>query len=221
MKFEKGIAKKYRQSIDDAFDTILDKGNKLHRFLIENIVESEMIICVYPVAKVNASGICGVTNPNLTNERIQSERLDLTEAFKEVFITFAEETIDNGGQRGCEGTLVHEGRHAYDFARAIASFSNADNEKPFNPTLYEIEWEGHISAAQYMLQIGKDEYIQEGLDLLVLGELNGKHYVNDKGIKKRLKNSYGLEEGGNLGLRVSEMMNLKMRSKGIIKSLFG
>ncbi len=220
MKFDKGINKKYRKSIDDAFQTILAKGDKFHKFVAKNILESQMIICVFPVSKVNASGISGVTNPTLANERILSERLDLDEAFKEVFITFAEETIDNGGQRGCEGTLVHEGCHAYDFARAIASFSNADNEKPFNPTLYELEWEAHVSAAEYMLRIGKDEYIQEGLDLLVLGELNGKHYVNEKGIKKRLKNSYGLEQGGNLGPRISEMTDLKMRKKGIIKSLF-
>ncbi len=211
MKFDKGIAKKYRQSIENAFDTILDKGNKFHRFMMQSIIESEMIVCVFPVAKVHASGITGVTDSTETNQRILSERLDLTEALKQCYITIAEETIDTGGQRGCEGTFVHEGRHAYDFARAVASFSNADKEKIYNPTLYEMEWEAHISAAEYMLQIGKDEYIQEGLDLFVLGETNGKHYVNDKGIKKRLRESYGLSLDGKLGPKASEMMSLTMR----------
>lgn len=213
MKFDKGIAKKYRQSIDDAFDTIISKGNKFQRFMMETIVKSEMIVCVFPVSKVNASGITGITNPDKTNRRILSERLDLHEALAETFITIAEETIDTGFQRGCEGTFVHEGRHAYDFARAVASFSKADIEPVFNPTLYELEWEAHQTAGDYMLQIGKDEYIREGLDLLILGELNGKYYVNDKGIKKRLQDSYGLSLDGNHGRRVSEMIGLQMRGR--------
>jgi hypothetical protein len=213
MKFDNGIAKKYRQSIEDAFDTIINKGNKQHRFIIEQIIISEMIVCVFPVSRVNASGITGITNPDKTNKRILSERLSLHEALGETFITIAAETIDTGFQRGCEGTFVHEGRHAYDFARAVASFSNADNEPPFNPTLYELEWEAHQTAGEYLLQIGKDEYIQEGLDLLLLGELNGKYYVNDKGIKKRLKDSYGLSLEGNHGKRVADMIGLKIRGR--------
>jgi hypothetical protein len=213
MKFDKGIAKKYRQSIEDAFDTIINKGNKFQRFMMESIAKSEMIVCVFPVSKVYASGITGITNPDKTNQRILSERLDLHEAFAETFITIAEETIDTGFQRGCEGTFVHEGRHAYDFARAVASFSKADIEPVFNPTLYELEWEAHQTAGDYMLEIGKDEYIREGLDLLILGELNGKYYVNDKGIKKRLKDSYGLSLDGDHGKRVSEMIGLKMRGR--------
>ena len=223
MNFEQGIDNKYRTSIEDAFETILAEGDKFHQFMMQTIIESEMIVCVYPVSKVNASGITGVTNPSSTNKRIFSERLDLNEAFKEVFITIAEETIETGGQRGCEGTFVHEGRHAYDFAQAIVSFSNADVNplSIFDPNLYEMEWEAHKTAANYLLQIGRDEYLKEGLDLLILGELNGKYYVNEKGIKKRLRNSYGLNEGGNLGPRISEMAHLKMRSESFFEKLFG
>jgi hypothetical protein len=213
MNFDKGIAAKYRKSIEDAFDTIINKGNKFQRFMMETLRKSEMIVCVFPVSKVYASGITGITNPDKTNKRILSERLDLHEALAETFITIATETIDTGFQRGCEGTFVHEGRHAYDFARAVASFSKADIEPVFNPTLYELEWEAHQTAGDYMLEIGKDEYIREGLDLLILGELNGKYYVNDKGIKKRLQDSYGLSLDGNHGKRVSEMIGLKMRGR--------
>jgi hypothetical protein len=148
MKFDKGIAKKYRQSIEDAFETILDKGDDFHRRMIKLIIETEMLICVHPVSKVNASGITGLRNPLVTNLKIQTERLSLREAFGEVFITIAEETIDTGGQRGCEGTFVHEGRHAFDFAQTVASFSDADVNplSVFNPTLYELEWEAHVTA---------------------------------------------------------------------------
>lgn len=220
MRFDKEVKKKYRKSIEDAFDTILAHGDDGHRTVLNEIIASEMIVCVAPVSVVNASGITGVTNPTLTNGRILAERLDLREALKEVFITIAEETIDGGGQRGCEGTFVHEGRHAYDFAKAVASFSHADEEDPYNPTLYELEWEAHQAAAGYMIRVGKEDYIKEGLDLLVLGERGGKPYINDKGIRNRLKNSYGLSPTGNSGPRVSEMMGLEMRTAGIFGGLF-
>jgi hypothetical protein len=212
MKFDKGIAKKYRRAIEDAFGVILDKGNLNQRFIANSILESDMIICCFPVSKVHASGISGVTDPKQTNKRILLERMDIKEAFADVFLTFAEETIDTGGKRGCEGTLIHESRHAFDFAHAIASFSNADIEpaKIFNPTVYQLEWEAHKTSAEYMIRIGKDEYLAEGLDLMILGLKNGKYFVDDEGIKRRLQNSYGLNEG-NQGAKVTEMVGLKMR----------
>jgi hypothetical protein len=212
MRFDKGIATKYTDSINRAFEVVIAKGNKTQKYIAKIILESDMIICVFPVSKVNASGICGVTNPTATNKRIARERLTLHDAFAEVFLTFAEETIDNGGQRGCEGTLVHESRHAFDFAQAIASFSKADTDLPFNPTLYELEMAAHKTAGDYMIQIGKPDYLQEGLDLLVLGELDGNIYVNEKGIKRRLLNSYNLIENEREGLRITEMTGLKMRN---------
>jgi len=214
MRFDKGIKKKYRQSIEDAFDVILDKGNDFHREMIESIIESEMLICVFPVSRVNASGITGVISARKTNDKIESERLNLEEAFGEIFITIAEETIDTGGQRGCEGTFVHEGRHAFDFAQTIASFSDADVNplSVFDPTLYELEWEAHKTSGDYMLQIDRAEYLQEGLDLMILarGE-DGRCFVDDEGIRRRLRESYGLEEHGNRGNSVSQMFGLRQR----------
>jgi hypothetical protein len=213
MKFDKGIAKKYRQSIEDAFETILDKGDDFHRRMIKLIIETEMLICVHPVSKVNASGITGLRNPLVTNLKIQTERLSLREAFGEVFITIAEETIDTGGQRGCEGTFVHEGRHAFDFAQTVASFSDADVNplSVFNPTLYELEWEAHVTAGEYMLKINRDEYLQEGLDLMILGKNENGFYLNHEGIRRRLRESYGLDENGNQGKLASEMLGLTQR----------
>src|SRR5215213_5711200 len=103
MKFDKGIAKKYRQSVEDAFQAILEKGNEHHRRSARLILDSDMLVCVHPVKMVNASGISGVINPPATNDKIASERLNLREALGEVFVTIAEETIDTGFQRGCEG----------------------------------------------------------------------------------------------------------------------
>ena len=211
MKFDIGIDKKYRQSVEDAFATIVAKGNDFHRYMMNEIMESNMLVRVKPVAKINASGITGVINPVTTNYKLATERISLREALGEIYIAIAEETIDTGGQRGCEGTFVHEGRHAYDFAQTLASLSNADMNPIgiFNPTLYELEWEAHKTAGDYMLCVDKPEYLDEGLQLMILGQVSdGRCTVNDDGIKQRLRDSYGLALDGNQGSLASQMMGI-------------
>lgn len=216
MKFDVGVETKYKKSIEDAFAVILEKGNKTQKFIASEILVSEMTMCVHPVIKVNASGITGVIDPNRTNKRIRSEKLSLRDALGEIFITIAKETIDTGGQRGCEGTLVHEGRHAYDFARVIESFSNVDetNKHIFNPTLYELEWAAHKTSGDYMIRIGREEYLDEGLQLMILKSVNGVCEVCDDGIKQRLQQNYSLNEFDAQGKTASEMFNLKPRGLG-------
>lgn len=212
MNFDKGIDKKYRQSVEDAFATIGDKGNDLQKYVMHEIMESKMLVRVKPVSEINASGITGAISAIKTNFRLASERLSLRDAFAEICISIAEETIDTGGQRGCEGTFVHEGRHAYDFAQTISSISNRDVNPlgVFNPTLYDLEWEAHQTAGKYMLQINKQEYLDEGLGLMILGQnADGSYFVNDDGIRQRLRDSYGLAFDGNQGSLASEMIGIR------------
>lgn len=215
MKFDKGIAKKYRKSVKDAFDTILSHGTDLQKEIATHIVRSDMLVRVRPVSEINASGVTGLIDPAATNEKIAEERLGLREALGEVYIAIAEETIDTGGQRGCEGTFIHEGRHAYDFARTIESFSKTDINPLgiFDPTLYELELEAHKISGDYMLCINKDEYIEEGLGLMILGRNDeiSPCFVSDDGIHKRLNDSYGLSPNGNQGPRASELLGLVMK----------
>ena len=215
MKFDKGIANKYRKSVVDAFDAIIANGNELHREIAEMILESEMLVRVQPVRKINASGVTGLIDPGETNDKIEDEILSLREALGEVYIAIAEETIDTGGQRGCEGTFVHEGRHAYDFARMIESYSNAGVNplSIFDPTLYELELEAHKLSGDYMLCVGRDEYIEEGLGLMILGRKDAiaPCYVDDLGIHTRLANSYGLDPVKNPGPRASELLGLRQK----------
>jgi hypothetical protein len=211
MRFDEGIKKKYRWSVDEAFATILAKGNDFHREMMNAFIESELLIRVSPVSEINASGVTGVINPVMTNLKMATERIGFREALGEIYIAIAEETIDTGGQRGCEGTFVHEGRHAYDFAKTIESLSNADM-KPlsvFNPTLYEMEWEAHKGAGDYMLRIDQPEYVDEGLQLGILGRgEDGACFVSEDGIRQRLGDSYGLHLVSNPGRLASEMMGL-------------
>ena len=201
--------------MEDALDAILANGNELHREITGHILNSDMLVRVKPVSEVNASGITGLIDPDATNEKIEEERLNLREALGEVYSSIAEETIDTGGQRGCEGTFVHEGRHAYDFALTIESFSNADVNplSLYDPTLYELEWEAHKISGDYMLCVDRDEYIQEGLGLMILGRKSEAEpcYVDDTGICTRLNNSYGLSLDGNEGPRASELLGLRQK----------
>ncbi|MDI1243633.1 MAG: hypothetical protein PSX80_17115 [bacterium] len=214
MRFDLNIESKYRRSVELAFDAIIEHGNALHRHIAKHILASDMLVRVRPVSEINASGITGLIDPEATNEKIADERIGLREALGEVYIAIAEETIDTGGQRGCEGTFVHEGRHAYDFAQMIASYSDGDVNplSIFDPTLYELELEAHKISGDYMLCIGRDEYIEEGLGLMILGRASEIEpcYVDSTGIHKRLCDSYGLTPDGNQGPRASELLGLRV-----------
>lgn len=211
MKFDTGIAKKYRKSVEDAFAVIMDKGDAQQKRVGGAIIDSKMLVQVKPVSEVNASGRTGLISSVKTNIRLAKERVDLEEALGDIYIVIAEETIDTGFQRGCEGTFVHEGQHAYDFATALESFSNRDMNPIgiFDPTLYELEWAAHKTAGNYMLQINKPDYLDEGIGLMILGQdASGKYFVNDDGIRQRLRESYKLAEDGDMGPLASKMMGL-------------
>ena len=214
MRFEHGIDKKYRRSIEAAFDAILEKGNDDHREVANMILDSKMRVRVGPVSRLNASGVSGLIDAGDTNDRIEDERISVREAFDEIYIAIAEETIDTGGQRGCEGTFVHEGRHAFDFARTIESFSDADVNplSLFDPTLYELEWEAHKTSGEWMLSVALDEYIEEGVELLILGrEAERGCFLSEDGILSRLRDNYGLTLDVNPGPRASELLGLRPR----------
>lgn len=213
MKFDDNIPEKYRKALEDALAAIIANGNDEHRKMANAILASDMLMRVRPVSEVKASGVTGVINWFMANRRIDDEKLSIREALAEVYMTIASETID-GGPRAVEGTFVHEGRHAYDFARLISSFSEAD-EKPlsiFDPTLYELEWAAHVAAGEYMLLVDKEEYVAEGCDLMILGRgEDGKCFLWNEGIECRLRDSYGLTPVENPGTLTSELLRLKER----------
>jgi hypothetical protein len=212
MRFDTGTAAKYQTSIEDAFTTIMEKGNDEHRRVMRAILDSDMLIQVKPVSEVKASGVTGIISPRRTNDKMEDGAMSLSEALGQVYICIAEETIDTGGQRGCEGTFVHEGCHAYDFAQMIVSLSEAEVNplSVFDPTLYELEYAAHKVSGEYMLLINRDEYLSEGLDLRILGRTaTGECFVSDEGIKLRLRDNYGLTLDGNQGKLASEIVGLR------------
>ena len=77
--------------------------------------------------------------------------------------------------------------------------------------LYELEVKEIFERS--WLCVGRDEYIDEGLGLMILGrnDVIEPCYVDDTGIHKRLCDSYGLTPDGNQGPRASELLGLRQK----------
>ena len=63
---------------------------------------------------------------------------------------------------------------------------------------------------KYKKCIDKKDYLDEGLQLMILCQEGGKCEVSDDGIMKRLRESYGLDLKGNQGSLASEMMGIRV-----------
>ena len=224
MIFDDKVETKYRDAIEEAIATVLEKGNKQQRNTARLVKETDLLIRFVPLAEIGCSGVTGVINNLTTNRKIQREFLSVEEAMGEVYIAFSDWCWDVAGQRGCQGTLVHEGLHAHDFGRIISSFSNAveDPENVYDLTLYELEHRAAVTSGDYLVRIGKPDYIDDGLKLnLVSLDANGTPFMDLDGIKIRMQSGYGLSED-NQGTLISKMLALKPRKSGFnLTGLFG
>lgn len=216
MKFGKGVTSKYRSAMEEAVETILKRGNDGHRESTQALVDSDVTIDFVPLAEINCSGVTGLISPRSTNKRIDRDELTHHEALGEVYIKLADWTFDVAGQRGCQGTLVHEGLHAFDFARIISSFANA-NVDPLGMvdlSLYELEHRAAIASAEYLVLIGEPEFINEGQQLgLVAVGADGEPFVDEDGILARMQNGYGVNEG-QPGVLISSMLGIRPKGDG-------
>ena len=222
MIFDDNVQTKYRDAMNEAVYTILEKGNKQHRHTARCVIESDLNIRFVPLDKIGCSGVTGVVSSRRTNRRIANEEMDVETALGEIYITFADWTFDVAGQRGCQGTLVHEGLHAVDFAHIISSFSKAvsEPEDVFDLSLYELERRAAITSAEYLVLIGQPDFIDDGLKLnLVSLDGNGTPVVDMNGIETRMQNGYGLNANSQ-GTMMSKMLGLKKRGDGFSLARF-
>ncbi len=216
MIFDDKVQTKYRDAIEEAVETILEKGNKQHRNTARLAKETDLLIRFVPLAEINCSGVTGLINSLRTNRRIQREKLSIEEAMGEVYVAFSDWAFDVAGQRGCQGTLVHEGLHAHDFAKIIASFSAALDapESVYDLTLYELEHRAAVTSGEYLALINEPDYIDDGLQLSLISlDGDGKPFMDLHGIKQRMQNGYGLNET-NQGAKISQMIGIKPRKSG-------
>jgi hypothetical protein len=213
MIFDPAVTQTYRTAIEEAIDVILDRGNDGHKETARCIRESNVRINFVPLDKIKCSGVTGLNSMIGTNRRIQREPMEFTDALGEVHITFADWTFDVAGQRGCQGTLVHEGLHACDFARIISSFSKSEEDplELYDLSLYELERRAAVASAEYLVLIGKEDYVDDGLKLnLVALDVDNKPFVDMEGINIRMQNGYGLNENEQ-GIMISRMLGIRPR----------
>jgi len=216
MIFGKGVTPTYRDAIEEAIETILEKGNEGHKESTRALRDSDVNIDFVPLKEINCSGVAGLVSPRRTNKRIDREELSHHDALGEVYIKLADWTFDVAGQRGCQGTLVHEGLHAFDFARIISSFANVDIDPlgMIDLSLYELEHRAAIASGEYLVIIGEPDFINEGQQLnLVNLDANGKPFVDIEGIKIRMQNGYGLNENEQ-GVMISNMLGIRPKGEG-------
>lgn len=191
MIFHQNVPEIDRERIKQALDDIKKHGDNLHNTIANFIEDTGIVIYLDIASKVGGSGSVQLDDQKAAIDAVQEGNLEVSEAAKYVRLNIARETIDTGGQRGIEGTFVHEGKHAMDFALMLSSFSKAIEAKIFNPTAFQREYSAHLTSALYLMRRG-GEYTDEGISLGLLFNDNGKIKVNRKGIRSRLRRNYRL-----------------------------
>ncbi|NNE67864.1 MAG: hypothetical protein HKN33_14975 [Pyrinomonadaceae bacterium] len=191
MNYSEVVSDLDRQRIDRALNEITKYADAFQRKLARFISRTELVVFVGPVSVVHGSGSVQLIEPEGARRALKSGILTLSDASRFVRLNIARETIDTGGQRGIEGTLVHEGKHAMDFAKLLASASEGNPDRFFNPNAFQKEYSAHLTSAFYLMRRG-GEYTREGLSLGLLKETDGHISVDPIGIRRRLKRNYRL-----------------------------
>lgn len=212
MRFDESVPVEDRRRIQKALGDIKTFGSGRQRRTAEFIEQTEISIHLGPAAQVGGSGSVLVDRVIGANWAIARGELSLDEAAKFIRLSIARETIDTGGQQGIEGTFVHEGKHAWDFALMISGFSTGMEKRFFNPTAFQREYSAHLTSAFYLLRRGGG-YAEEGVGLGILYQKNGRTIINRKGIRARLKNNYGLTPE-RPGKRLSELCFPRLAPRG-------
>ena len=191
MIFHRSVPKIDRERIERALRDIKTYGDRFQYETARFIEDTELAIYLDVANKVGGSGSVQLNNARAARRAVNELRLEVFEAARYVRLNIARETIDTGGQRGIEGTFVHEGKHARDFSLMLSTFSKGNKRKIFNPSAFQREYSAHLTSALYLRRRG-GEYTDEGISLGLLYDDNGNVRVNKKGIRSRLKNNYGL-----------------------------
>ena len=211
MIFHQKIPDIDRRGVVKGLDDIKKYGNSLHKKIADFIFQTDILIYLDVAAKVRGSGSVQLIDHKIARKEVLNKYLSEEEAAKFVQLNIARETIDTGGQRGIEGTFVHEGKHALDFAKMLSTFSTGIESKIYNPSAFQREYSAHLTSAFYLKRRG-GEYAREGISLGLLFEIEGDLKVNIKGIRSRLKNNYNLSPenpGRNLNTATNPELSLK------------
>ena len=209
--------------VNNAVDVILDRGNETHSRTVNSLTRGDVEIRVVPISKINVSGITGLVSRRRTNRQINDEPIGFYEALGHVHITFSDWTFDTAGPRGVEGTLVHEGLHACDFAEIISSFSRAETDPLdiYDLSLYELERRAAVTSAEYLSLNAQPDYIDEGKQLGLVGlDPEGIPFVDIEGIESRMQNGYRVN-AQNQGIMISRLLGIRPKGTGGLLAFLG
>lgn len=204
-------------TIAAAFSSILKYGNPMHRRIILDIQRSSMRLSIENIPRASAD--TGLIDKIITQQKIDTQRLNIIQAFGEIRIRVHPITASTNA--GLEGTLVHETRHAFHQARAISDFSEAPslNRPPYNPDGFTIEYAAHVAYVEYVLQAirlnhpDKLIFINEAVNgLRVMKKVGNSYVIDETGIRARLASpAYGVS-GKNRGLTFGDNWKLTPRN---------
>jgi hypothetical protein len=209
MKFHQNITPEDHARVLKAIKDIKKHGDEQHRETAEFLERCDALLFIGPATEVGGSGSVCIPDRGVTQRAIDEGNLTLEKAAGCIRMNLARETIDTGGQRGIEGTFVHEGKHLRDFALMIRTFS--DGGDPFDPTVFHLEHSAHITSGFYLMRRG-GEFTEEGLSLGLLEKNDGDISVSQRGILDRLKNNYGLSKE-TPGSRISQFCSPKLEAR--------
>ncbi len=208
MIFDEKVSKQDRERILRAIRDIEKFGTLFHQTTAKFFVETDVTVFVGLAKKVGGSGSVQLLDHRNAHSMVENHKLSVKEAAKLVRLNIARETIDTGGQQGIEGTLVHEGKHARDFALMLSTFSRRPEVSVFNPTAYQRELSAHLTSAFY-LRLRGGNYVKEGESLGLLKSTENGVCVDINGINRRLKSSYSLS-AESPGRRLNSAANPKI-----------
>ncbi|MGD9628005.1 MAG: RHS repeat-associated core domain-containing protein [Pyrinomonadaceae bacterium] len=182
------VSKEQCTQIQKGLEALRDKGTKEQQKFAKWLLHKDN----KTVFTIGEQASVGINDSKGANELIQRGNATVNEASKFITITLDKkgDFSTSEGFSGTEPVLAHEGRHAWVAADLITSFSNGSAASDISH--YENEFQAHYSAALYLRKQG-GEYADWGISKL--GHLrteNGKIGVNEKAIRDKLKDSYGL-----------------------------
>lgn len=197
-RYAANVSEERQKQIRQALEEVANNGTRRQRMIANFILKSDVVIYLF---KGGDDGLTGVTDRNAANSAIASGFKNVREAGQFVQIGINEYNLGTSPDRAAalEGTLVHEGDHAFGLATTISELSSRTGTF-YNPTLHQSEYDAFVSEANYYLKRGRTNPVYNEVGLggrgsqweTVLQESNGKFKVNEAKINETLLRGYGV-----------------------------
>jgi hypothetical protein len=204
-----------RKAIHDALVEVSKHGNKQDRAMAKFILENDVTIGI-----TGGDNATGFQDRAATQQRVNQGWVPMGEAASYIRINVSYQVAHPDSPEktvNLQGTLVHEGKHAFDDARTMSSLSAAQGMNVvWNPTLYKAENDAYHREANYLLRRGS---VGQTVGLDTNGTVNGygmglltkdgeKIKVNEQKIQDIIQTTYGVNKD-NQGPTTTQQYNLR------------